>query len=104
MILVDVTRNKRSVINLITVSGHSGYDEIGKDIVCSAVSTAMYISIGLLEKLNTNHRFTSDDKMPIMKLEIESSQEITNTILENLVETLKGISNDYSKYLKINEK
>ena len=37
MILVKVRYNQDR-INEVTVSGHSGYDELGKDIVCSAVN------------------------------------------------------------------
>ena len=104
MITVKVNRDPNENIKMITVSGHSGYDELGKDIVCSAVSTAMYVSIGLLEKFEMIHKFSSDENKPNMKLEIIRSQEHGNLILENLVETLNGIAMDYSKYLKIIEK
>lgn len=50
MIKVEFTRNKQNEIIKVKVSGHSGYDDIGKDIVCSAVSTAMYVTIGILQK------------------------------------------------------
>ncbi len=36
MPLIEVTHNVRT--NEITVSGHAGYAEPGKDIVCAAVS------------------------------------------------------------------
>lgn len=104
MILVDIKRDSNSFIQSISVKGHSGYDELGKDIVCSAVSTAMYISIGLLEKFNVDHQFKSDERKPIMNLNINKPQENGNIVLENLVDALFGIEFDYSKYLKINDK
>jgi len=104
MIIVDINRDQYSNIKNITVSGHSGYDELGKDIVCSAVSTAMYVSIGLLERFDIDYQFSSDEKQPIMKLNIIKPQDNGNIVLENLVETLNGIAMDYSKYLKISEK
>lgn len=104
MILVNITRDHNSDIKMITLNGHSGYDELGKDIVCSAVSTAMYVSIGLLERFDIEYQFSSDEKKPIMKLNIIKPQDNGNIVLENLVETLNGISMDYSKNLKISEK
>lgn len=52
MIKVNVVST--DVIEKITVSGHSGYAEAGADIVCSAVSTAMYLSLGLIERSARN--------------------------------------------------
>lgn len=102
MIRTEVVRNKDG-IDSIFISGHSGYEEIGKDIVCSAVSTAMYVSIGLLEKIDCEYRFVTDDKSPTMRLEMKKQNQFSHLILENLIETLKGIANDYSNYLKIIE-
>ena len=92
-----VVRENNDLIKDIVVSGHSGYDDLGKDIVCSAVSTAMYVTVGLLEKFDCNINFTSDESIPSMNLEIINNDEITNKILENLVDTLKGIAIDYSQ-------
>lgn len=103
MIAAKVVINKENHITAINVQGHSGYDDFGKDIVCSAVSTAMYVSLGLLEKLNTDYRFTSDEKIPLMSLEVYTFDEITNIILDNLVDTLKGIAIDYQDFLIIEE-
>lgn len=100
MINVVVEKNNQD-IKSIEVSGHSGYDELGKDIVCSAVSTAMYLTVGLLEKFNCIMTFTSDESIPNMNLKILNINESTNLILENLVKTLKGIEMDFSPYLKI---
>ncbi len=102
MIEVKVSREKEA-IKLIEVSGHSGYDELGKDIVCSAVSTAMYMTVGLLEKFNSKIEFSSNDNKPLMKLKILNNDESTNKILLNLVDTIEGIVYDYSDYLKIKE-
>lgn len=102
MIEVKVTREKE-IIKLVEVSGHSGYDELGKDIVCSAVSTAMYMTVGLLEKFNSKIEFSSNDNKPLMKLKILNNDESTNKILLNLVDTIEGIVFDYSDYLKIKE-
>ncbi len=89
----------------VEVKGHSGYDVIGKDIVCSAISTAMTMTVNLLEKLKIKFQFNADEKIPLMDLKIEncSSNDVSEAIFDNLIDTCKGISEQYSKYLKINE-
>lgn len=106
MITVKVySDNKR--ITGIEVSGHSGYEEVGKDIVCSSVSTAMILSINLLEKLNADIKYVSDEKIPLISLDIlsfdDSIEQIVQTILVNLIENLNEVSKNYKKYLKIYE-
>ena len=101
MTSVNVKYNKDGDIKLIFVNGHSNYDEIGKDIVCSAVSTAMYVSLGIIEKVCPKFHFESNEKDASMKLEIVESNEMTNLVLDNLISSLEGISLDYAKYLKI---
>jgi uncharacterized protein YsxB (DUF464 family) len=102
MITVEVIWNKDEVTSIF-ISGHSGYDELGKDIVCSSVSTAAFVSVGLLEKFKCDFKFDTNESKPKMKLEIIKTSEITNNILNNLVETFEGIVIDYSPYLKIKE-
>jgi len=103
MIKAKVIKNKNDQIISVFVSGHSGYEEAGKDIVCSAVSTAMYVSLGLLEKIESDFDFTSDESNAIMKLNINNCDELTSHVLDNLMDTLQGIAMDYSDFLKVDE-
>jgi uncharacterized protein YsxB (DUF464 family) len=100
MILVKVRYNQDR-IKEVTISGHSGYEEIGKDIVCSAVSTAMFVSLGLVEKVCPRYSFKSDEKKALMSLKIIETNEITDMVLDNLVDLLYSISCDYGDYLAI---
>ena len=69
MIKVNVDLNKNFKIKSLKLSGHSGYDEIGKDIVCSAVSTTMYVSVGLLEKAGCDINFIEHPKSVVNNIE-----------------------------------
>ena len=107
MINVTVTKDNKD-IKIIEVKGHSGYDELGKDIVCSSVSTALILTINLLEKLNFKFSYESDDKIPYMSLNIdgensEDDLKLIQTILGNLVDNLSQVEKQYKKYLKIYE-
>lgn len=100
MIVVTITKNAQGIQKFV-VTGHSGYDEIGKDIVCSAVSTAMYVSLGLIEKLTLDYSFSSDEKKPTMSLEIYKHDQMSLLVVENLEDALESIANDFPKYVKI---
>ena len=106
MIEVKVYSDNKKIKG-IEVSGHSGYEDLGKDIVCSSVSTAMILTINLLEKLNVNFKYESKEEIPLISLDInsfdDSNEQLVQTILENLVENLNEVSKNYKKYLKIYE-
>lgn len=102
MISCSVKKNDNSYE--IDVRGHSGYDTIGKDIVCSSVSTAMIVTINLLEKLNYKFEFSSDNSIPMMNLKANKNDNDFKTIviiLDNLISCLEDVSRQYNKFLKI---
>ncbi|HOA64112.1 MAG: ribosomal-processing cysteine protease Prp [Acholeplasmataceae bacterium] len=104
MIKVEFTRNKQNEIIKVKVSGHSGYDDIGKDIVCSAVSTAMYVTIGILQKINQDMKYFENEKEAIMQIELIKTDKFTNNVMDNLQEVLESIANDYPDFIQINLK
>lgn len=100
MICVRVIYSE-GTIEEIEVSGHSGYAEAGSDIVCSAVSTAMFLSLGLIEKVCPKYDFKSDEANALMKLRVLETNDFTEMVLENLVDSLEGISAEYADYLQV---
>ena len=94
-----ITANQ--LIEEITVSGHANYAEAGYDIVCSAVSTAMYLSLGLIEKVCPKYDFQSNEEEAVMQLKILETNDFTEMVLDNLVNNLEGISADYADYLQV---
>lgn len=104
MIKVEFTRNKQNEVIKVKVSGHSGYDDIGKDIVCSAVSTAMYVTIGILQKINQDMKYFENEKEAIMQIELIKTDKFTNNVMDNLQEVLESIANDYPDFIQINLK
>ena len=85
----------------VCIKGHSGYDTIGKDIVCSAVSSSFILTINLLDKFKSNMKYESDENIPMMKVTINNYNDIDEKILDNLIDCLKDVSRQYPKYLKI---
>ena len=100
--MTQISINKKnSLIIAIKVSGHSGYANKGSDIVCSSVSTAMYVSYGLLKKANCDFTFTEDEKKPFMELKINKTDTVSNLVMENLLDVLEGIAYDYKDNVNI---
>ncbi len=62
MIQIKILNSCDGEIHGFTISGHSGYDEIGKDIVCAAVSSAAYmVANTLTDVLNVDANVCVDD-------------------------------------------
>ena len=85
----------------IEIKGHSGYDTIGKDIVCSSVSTSFILTVNLLEKLGYKFSFESEEEIPMMKLKLNEYDKVCETILDNMIDCLKDVEKQYHKFLKI---
>lgn len=99
MIVCSVLKNDK--VYEVVIKGHSGYDTIGKDIICSSVSSSFILTINLLSKLNSNMIYDSDEEIPMMKVAINNYTDIDEKILDNLIECLEDVANQYPKYLKI---
>lgn len=95
MIKVDLSKD-----NLITISGHSGYEERGKDIVCASVSSIVITTINAIIEINNDAIDYSDldDKIIIRVLK---EDEIVNKLINNMILLLEQLEKDYKEYIKI---
>ena len=108
MINVIVIKEKQT-IKTIEATGHSGYAEEGKDIVCSAVSTLMEtLANGLTEVVKADVKVIVDENIPHLSVTLterdkekcKSAQVLMRTTLLGI----KGVADGYSKFIKIKEK
>ena len=94
---------KNNIIEKISIKGHSGYDEFGKDIVCAAVSATVLNTLNNINIINEevlNHSEKDGEVLIIVIKEI-NEKSIINRILINLINELKEIEKNYSKYIDI---
>lgn len=86
--------------NLITIKGHAGYDEKGKDIVCASVSSIVITTINGIIEINPDAIDYSDldNEIIIRKLK---EDEIVNKLLNNMILLLENLEKDYKDYIKI---
>ena len=97
--MISVLKEK----NKIEITGHSGYDTIGKDIVCSAVSSIVTTTINGIISIDEDaiSYYYQDDKMLI---ELKKSDEITLKLIDNMLDLLEKLSKDYPKNIRIKER
>ncbi len=86
--------------NLITIKGHAGYDDKGKDIVCASVSSIVITTINAIIEINPDAIDYSDldNEIIIRKLK---EDEIVNKLLNNMILLLENLEKDYKDYIKI---
>ena len=88
--------------DLVEIKGHSNYDTLGKDIVCSAVSSIVTTTInGIIsideEAISYEYQ---NDTMTITNLK---KDEITNKLLNNMLDLLTSLAKDYPKNIIVKE-
>lgn len=92
----------------LEVEGHAGYDIIGRDIICAAVSMLTGALIGVLEDAQTRGRTTFDytDKDGQMKIWADPSmgslQEV-KAYFRMCVKGMRMLAEQYPKNVEIRE-
>ena len=87
------------------IKGHSNYAEQGKDIVCSAISTAGQMTLlGLKDVLNV--RLESDIQDGYMQVKVLENFEDkpVQVLFETLEKTFEHFAKEYAKFVKMEVK
>ena len=110
MIKISI-KNNNNVIEEVSITGHAMYDDFGKDIVCSSVSSIVITRDGMnlrcaekvIEKADI-----SPDKINISLLSLSTKillnityyKELTNLLLENMISLLEELGLQYPENIK----
>lgn len=84
----------------ISIKGHSGYDVIGKDIVCASVSSIVITSINAIIRIDEKAISYKQDE-GFIEINILKHSEIVDLLILNMRELLKELQIQYDKYIKI---
>ena len=88
--------------NVIEITGHSNYDIVGKDIVCSAVSSIVTTTINGIISIDSK-AISYDYHNDKMTISILKKDEITNKLLNNMIDLLISLAKDYPKNINVKE-
>lgn len=88
----------------IKVYGHSGYAEIGKDIVCAAISTLVQSLYRFLIVTNNQVEYIDDDGL--FEIELIELNENGINIIKEFISIVKELEEQYPQniYLKYDDK
>ena len=87
--------------NSILITGHALFDDYGKDIVCSAVSSIVITTINGILKIDKS-AIKYDNKDGI-KIQVLKKDKITLDLIDNMMDLLNELSDKYPKNIKIKE-
>lgn len=110
MIKVKLFKNRTGYIEKYNITGHSGYDVKGQDIVCAAVSIlAQTVLISLVEVCGIKEEemdYLIDEKKGILDVNIPKAinadtRNKTEVILKTLEVGIKSIIESYPEYITL---
>ena len=100
MIKVRISK-KDNAIQSIHCKGHAMYDDYGKDIVCASFSTMIITTINaILEFDKKAISYTDTNDLKIINIKKDN---ITNGLLNNLVNMIYELRDNYDKNIKVKE-
>ena len=100
MIKVRIVKNNNQ-IESIHLKGHAGYADFGKDIVCASFSTMVITTINAILSFDENAiSYTDTNNLDIINIKKDN---ITNTLLNNLVNMIYELRETYDKNINIKE-
>ncbi len=101
--MIKVTFSK----NGFSVSGHSGYEDAGKDIVCAAVSScANMVLAGLEDVLDIRCIIKTDASIPFLSVELPAEldgkkADGARLMLDAFRLQIQSVEEQYGDYLKL---
>lgn len=95
MIQVKVKKYQEQ-IQEITITGHANYDEYGKDIVCSSVSSIVITTVNGISELNPNYLEILEEKNKMI-IQIKEEDKIGMKLIQNMISLLQELSKSYPK-------
>ncbi len=91
-------------LNGFTISGHAGYDEPGRDIICSAISALAVNTVNSIEKLTDDKFIVNNDDSGLLELEVltltDSSILLLNSLYIGIESIVKSYGNGYVNIVK----
>ncbi len=99
MITIEVNKDDTNILS-INISGHAEYAEHGKDIVCAAVSSIAVVTVNAISKFDIEavEAVEKDGYLDITLLKLDNT---TTTLMNNMLEHLSILEEDYPEYIKI---
>jgi hypothetical protein len=93
--MIKVNINK----DVITITGHALYDDYGKDIVCSAVSSTVITTVNAI--LLIDEKAIKLTEKNGVKIEILHHTDVVDKLILNMINLLTELQSDYKDNINI---
>ena len=90
---------KQGLLTGFRFSGHSGYAESGRDVVCAAVSSAVQLTANILDELGFKPQVTVEDNL--IECICMDGGEISPRLLNVLKQHFEAILEEFPNTIKI---
>ena len=94
MIKVYISKNN------IVITGHAEFNDYGKDIVCASASSIVITSINACLNIDAKS-VVYKNELDKLTIDIKSDNNVILKILDNMLNMLSELANDYPKNVKI---
>lgn len=99
MIKVSIEK-ENAKFKKVTLLGHAMYDEYGKDIVCSSVSSIVTTTVNGILALDKGSLSYLVSKKG-MSISIKNTDEVTQILIGNMVSLLKELEKKYPANIEV---
>ena len=99
MIKIKINKDNENYKS-ISIKGHAGYAENGYDIVCASVSSIAITTINAILSIDKDSIIYSEED-GLIELGILKSSDIVNKLLDNMINMLSELKEQYKKYIEI---
>ena len=86
--------------NNIVITGHAEFNDYGKDIVCASASSIVITSINACLNIDAKS-IVYKNELDKLTIDIKSDNNVILKILDNMLNMLSELANDYPKNVKI---
>lgn len=93
MIKIEISKDK------ITINGHANYDDLGKDIVCAAVSSTVITTVNGILSIDDSSLKVKEGETLI--IEILKHNDVVDKLINNMISLLEELKKDYKDNIYI---
>ena len=100
MIKVSIESKDRKHIDLVKIHGHAMYDDFGKDIVCSSVSSIITTTVNGIYEIDNTYLNVEEIKDGMI-INILKADKICDKLIKNMLTLLSELEDTYPENIKV---
>ena len=104
MIKVKVLSKDNKHIDEINITGHADYEEYGKDIVCSSVSSIVTTTVNGIYEIDKEYLNVDAKSEGNMKITVLKEDNVCDKLIKNMLTLLSELEESYPENIKVSNK